>query len=203
MLGTFRMLGTLRERLRRCPNLQSVFECALNGSLELSGAWAGNVQLMNWKAGYLEIMAQYGFHAEFLNFFGRVKMEDGTACARALRNHQSIIIEDVTVDQDFTACLEIARRAGIRAVQSTPLVSSSGALVGIASTHFQMPHRPTDLQMRALQEAAQVTADAIIQFRARACIWSPSNSLSSVVESRKAIARAELLLGRGRDSRIG
>jgi hypothetical protein len=53
-------------------------------------------------------------------------------------------------------------------VQSTPLVSSSGALVGIVSTLFPTPHRPTDIQIRAAREAAQLAANAIILFRARA-----------------------------------
>jgi hypothetical protein len=48
----------------------------LDRSLDLSRAGFGNIQLMNWRAGYLEIKAQRGFQDEFLNFFERVKLED-------------------------------------------------------------------------------------------------------------------------------
>jgi GAF domain-containing protein len=92
---------------------------------------------------------------------------DGSAGARALRNPDSVVIQDIVVDQQFAPCLDIGRRAGIRGLQSTPLVSSSRALLGIVSKHFPTPHHPTDIQIRATKEAAQA-ADAIIRFRARA-----------------------------------
>jgi GAF domain-containing protein len=102
----------------------------------------GNVQLMNWKAGYLEIKAQSGFGDEFLNFFKQVYLADVSACARALRKRSSIVIEDITTDRQFVPCCEILMRAGVRAVQSTPMISSSGALMGILSTHLPILHRP-------------------------------------------------------------
>lgn len=99
---------------------------------------------------------------DFLNFFKRVYVDDVSACARALRKRSSIIIDDVTADQQFTPCRDILAQAGVRAVQSTPMVSSSGALIGILSTHFPTPHRPTDIEMRNLRHAAHLAADAFI-----------------------------------------
>ena len=212
------MLQSIAKQLHRCADMQSVLNCVLDRSIELSDAGFGNIQLMDWKAGYLEIKAQRGFREEFMNFFERVKLEGSSACARALRTRESVVIEDIIVDRQFAPCLEIARRAGIRAVQSTPLVSSSGALVGILSTHFPIQHRPTDIQMRALKEAARLAADAIIRLRARTRTidLDPANqpnrwfdpvddrlftSQSLLTESREAIVRAETLLAR--DARIG
>src|SRR5262249_11711558 len=173
-----------------------------NQGLELTNTGFGNVQLMDWRSGYLEIKAQHGFREEFMNFFKRVKLEDGSACARALRTRDSVVIEDIVVDQQFAPCLEIARRAGIRSVQSTPLISSSGALVGILSTHFPMQHQPTDIQMRAIKEAARLAANAIIHLR----VGAGSNAVLDarllasrdlLIESRRAIAFAETLLATG------
>jgi len=135
------------EPLRRCFNVQFVLDYVLDRTLSIHDTRLGNVQLMNWNAGHLEIAAQRGFHDEFLNFFERVKIEDASACARALRNRGSVIIDDVLSDERFAPCCSVLRRAGISAVQSTPLVSSSGALVGMLSTHFSAPHRPTEAQM--------------------------------------------------------
>jgi two-component system, sensor histidine kinase len=115
----------------------------LNRGLEICQSSFDNVQLMNWPAGYLEIKAQHGFQDEFLNFFERVTLSDASACARALRNRQSIIVEDVMIDQQFAPYREIVSRAGIRAVQSTPLLSSEGSLVGIISIHFSTNLDPT------------------------------------------------------------
>jgi GAF domain-containing protein len=132
------MWSPIFAMLQTCADVQSVLSCALDCSLEVSDTRFGNAQLMDWKSGYLEIKVQRGFQSEFLNFFERVKVEEGSACARASRNRDVIIIDDIMVDRQFSPYTEIARRAGVRAVQSVPLVSSSGALVGVLSTHFTM-----------------------------------------------------------------
>jgi hypothetical protein len=93
--------------------------------------------------------------SEFLNFFECVNFSDTSATAPALRNRQSIVIEDVMRDPQFGACCGIVRRAGIKGVQSTPLLSTNGALVGIPSTPFPSSHRPTGSQMLAVREAAR------------------------------------------------
>jgi GAF domain-containing protein len=193
------------EPLRRCVNVQSVLDYVLDRTLSIHDTRLGNVQLMNWNAGHLEIAAQRGFHDEFLNFFERVKIEDASACARALRNRGSVIIDDVLSDERFAPCCSVLRRAGISAVQSTPLVSSSGALVGMLSTHFSAPHRPTEAQMSVTMEAARLAANAIIRLRANArddrCLRSSAMAL--LQQSRQAIANADkLLTGKTGDGRL-
>jgi GAF domain-containing protein len=146
---------------------QSVLNLALAEGLRLSEAELGNIQLMDWDAGCLEIVSQHGFGDEFLTFFKKVTIGGGSACARALRGRQPIIIEDVMSDVAFASCRTIACSAGFRAVQSTPMVSSSGALIGMLSTHFPSPHRPSDATMAALKALAGTTANAIIRSRSR------------------------------------
>ncbi|HKD30408.1 MAG TPA: GAF domain-containing protein [Xanthobacteraceae bacterium] len=206
----------IAEGLRQCSSIRSVVNCLLDRVLQVSATGFGNIQLMNWKAGYLEIKAQRGFGDEFLNFFEHVELEDSSACARALRNRDSVVIEDIVADPQFSPCLDVMRRAGVRAVQSTPLVSSSGALVGILSTHFPMQHRPTDMQMRSMKEAGQLAANTIIRLRAgartadsvldvtdcppnRRCDEFHERLLTSkrlLIESREVMVRAEMLLAR-------
>jgi hypothetical protein len=105
------MLDSMTEQLRRCSDIKSTLDWLLGRTLELTGAGFGNVQIMDWKAGYLEIKAQRGFHEEFLNFFERVRFMDASACARALRDRDSVVIEDIVVDQRYAPCLEIVQRA--------------------------------------------------------------------------------------------
>ena len=102
---------------------------------------------------------------EFLTFFKKATIGGGSACARALRGRQPIIVEDVMSDVAFASCQTIACSTGFRAVQSTPMVSSSGAFVGVLSTHFPSPHKPSDMTMAALKALAGATANAIIRGR--------------------------------------
>jgi GAF domain-containing protein len=71
-------------------------------------------------------------------------------------------IEDVLRDLEYAPCRTIALASGYRAVQSTPLISSSGTFVGVLSRHFATPHRPPMEEMLALSELAESTANAII-----------------------------------------
>ena len=51
------------------------------------------------------------------------------------------------------------RRSGISAVQSTPLFSRTGALLGMLSTHWTQPYLPTDGELRAFDILARQAAD--------------------------------------------
>jgi signal transduction histidine kinase len=51
--------------------------------------------------------------------------------------------------------------SGIRAMQSTPLISRSGRLVGMISTHWRRPHRPSERELRLLDVLARQAADLI------------------------------------------
>jgi GAF domain-containing protein len=135
--------------------------------LNLSGTARGNIQLMDWELGQLTIAAHRGFDREFVGRFAGVRPCDGTACGRAIRDRCSIIIEDVLTDREFAPYRATAEEFGFRAVRSTPLISTSGALLGVISVHFPARHRPTDSETEATKLLAQLAANAIIRQRAQ------------------------------------
>jgi GAF domain-containing protein len=152
-------------RLFNCADLQSILDCVLDGGLELTDANLGNVKLVDQRQGYLTIAAQRGFHQEFLDFFHRANADDSLSiCGRALRERRAII-SDVMSDEEFAPWRSVAERAGFRSLQSTPIISSSGALFGILSTHFPSPHQPTEREMNAVRSLAKLAANAIVRVR--------------------------------------
>jgi hypothetical protein len=58
----------------------------------------------------------------------------------------------------------VAETAGFSSVQSTPLISSSGALFGIISTHGA--HPPTRQQLVKITTLARLTANELVRLRA-------------------------------------
>ena len=102
---------------------------------------------------------------DFLNHFSAVN-ESGAACGRALKRAERVIIEDVLTDPDFAPHRAIAASAGYRAVQSTPLFSRSGEPLGIVSTHFRQPHRPSERELRLTDLYARQAAELIERKRA-------------------------------------
>jgi PAS domain S-box-containing protein len=164
-LTAMNRLHQLSTRLLREAELLPLLEEVLNATIALQSADFGNLQLYNERTQTLEIVAQRGFGQDFLNHFSAVN-ESGAACGRALKRSERVIIEDVLTDPDFAPHRAIAASAGYRAVQSTPLFSRSGELLGIVSTHFRQPHRPSERELRLTDLYARQAAELIERKRA-------------------------------------
>jgi GAF domain-containing protein len=137
--------------LRDVSSLRRLLPRVLDGALWLMAADFGNIQLVDPVTGSLRIVTQYGFGPEFLDYFAVV--DDGhAACGRAAKECAQTVIADVAADPDFAPHRDVAAASGFRAVQSTPLADYAGHLIGVVSTHFRRPHRPsgTDLQVMEL-----------------------------------------------------
>jgi hypothetical protein len=62
------------------------------------------------------------------------------------------VVEDVTKSKIFNGqeSLQVLLASGVRAVQSTPLLSTTGTVLGMISTHFSQPHCPAERELRLL-----------------------------------------------------
>jgi PAS domain S-box-containing protein len=161
-LASITRLHELSTRLTAQSDLSSLLHEVLDTAMELQHADFGNIQLYNEENSSLEIVAQRGFQKEFLDYFRSVDASKGSACGLALRNRARVIIEDIDLDPDFAPHLGIAASSGFRAVQSTPLFDRrSGEPVGMLSTHFRKPHRPSERELRMTDLYASQAADVI------------------------------------------
>jgi C4-dicarboxylate-specific signal transduction histidine kinase len=153
-------LHELSTRLLEINELQPLLEEILDAAIAFQNADFGNIQLLNPKTQALEIVAQRGFHRDFLEYFASVR-EPASACGRALQFRKRVIIEDVNTDPAFARHRGIAASSGFRAVQSTPLFNRSGEFLGMLSTHFRRPHRPPSRDLRFTDLCAAHAADVI------------------------------------------
>jgi GAF domain-containing protein len=84
----------------------------------------------------LRLLASHGFDSATVEAFEWVSTDTGTVCAEALRTGRRVIVPDIEMCHFIGATAhEGLRKSGIRAVQSTPLISRSGRLVGMISNH--------------------------------------------------------------------
>jgi signal transduction histidine kinase len=158
-------LHEFSTRLWAIADLPALLEEVLTATIEIQEADFGNLQLYNPELHALEIAAQRGFNAEFLEYFALVE-HSSAACGRAMQMRSRIIIEDVQTDPLFAPHRHIALSAGFRAVQSTPLFSQGGEILGMISTHFKNPHRPPDRELRLTDLYARQAAEIIERKRA-------------------------------------
>jgi PAS domain S-box-containing protein len=100
-----------------------------------------------------------------------------------LRSRKRIVIEDVETDPACAALRSIARAAGYRAVQSTPLVSRDGALLGVLSTHFRSPHRPSQQDLQGLDLYVRQAADFIERCKADEALRKSEATVRALLET--------------------
>jgi len=151
------MLAHMTRRLVQNSTFDGVIQTILDDVIALLGAEYGNVQLPIGDE--LAIAAQRGLSTDFLKVFRRVKKDDSSACGRAFRERVSVIIPDIEKDAAFAAFRQDANNAGFQAVQSTPLATVDGKLLGVVSTHFANPHEPTPIEMETMTQYGSVAAE--------------------------------------------
>ena len=122
------------------PSISELLASVINAS----AADFGNIQLFDSKSGELRIVAQHGFGREFLEYFDAVHCDHPCVCSTAMNRLSRVVVTDVVTDPLFSSeSRDVLLRADVRAVLSTPLVDASGRLVGMVSTHYTHPGRPT------------------------------------------------------------
>ncbi|MDB5542520.1 MAG: histidine kinase [Devosia sp.] len=143
-------------------DLRSVLMEVLDAIMELQQADFGDIQLYDEAAATLTIVAHRGLDPAFLGHFKTIDAGDGSAWGLALRSGHHIVIEDATVDPTFEPHHSIAASTGSRGLQSTPLYDrNSGKPIGILSTRFRQPYRPTERDLRLTGLFARQAADVI------------------------------------------
>jgi PAS domain S-box-containing protein len=159
-LSAMTHLHELGSRLVATSELQPLLQEALDTSIGFLGADFGTIQLYNPETSALEIAVQHGFDQAFLDYFSRVD-DDHTACGRAVRYGERVVIEDLELDAGFAPHRTIAAASGFRAVQSTPLRNYAGELLGMFSTHFRQPHQFSERELRLTDLYARQATEMI------------------------------------------
>src|SRR5262249_40661123 len=150
-------LNQLSNRLvREGSDFDRNLNIIVDTAIAITKADKGNLQLLDPTTDVLTIAAQRGFEAPFLNFFSAVR-DDASACAAAMRSSERVIVEDVRGSEIFAGqpSKEVLIDAGVCAVISTPLIATSGNVLGVISTHFAKPHRPPERELHLVHLLAR------------------------------------------------
>ncbi len=113
--------------------------------------------------GELRLLAFRGFDPQAAKFWEWVRADSESTCGEALRTQHRAIAADVEECVYMAGSQDLATylNTGIHAVQSTPLISRSGKLLGMISTHWKQPYEPSDRDLRLLDILARIAADLI------------------------------------------
>ena len=159
-LADLRRLHAMSVRLWTTTEMRPIAEDVLRTAAAVEGTEMGILSLADAEGDLLRVEAALGLDSAFLDHVAAVPAGRG-ACGACWRDRRRVVVEDVESDTVAETEIEALRRAGIRAVHCTPLVTRSGKAVGVISLYFRAPHHPPDRAMHFADLCARQAADAI------------------------------------------
>jgi GAF domain-containing protein len=159
----------------------ALYRRILDAAAALMQSHFASMQMFDSDRGELRLLAYKGFSPSAAADWEWVGPRSSTSCAVALRTCERTIVSDVETC-DFmagTADLATYRGLGIRAMQTTPLTSRGGGLIGMISTHWRKPHEPGGRESRLLDVLARQAADLIERTQAGALLREREARLSA------------------------
>lgn len=199
-LADLELLHSISTLLIGEQKLEALYEKIVDAAVTITGSQFGTMQQLctssdnDGAAGGLKLLCSHHLPSDAVVFWQWVSPTALSSCALALRQGQRAIIPDYELWADIagTPELEAFRRTGIRAAQTTPLISRNGALLGMISTHWNQPHDPSVRDLRLLDLLARQAADLLERTLSEEALRHLNDTLEQRVQERtQALMAAE------------
>jgi PAS domain S-box-containing protein len=180
-LAATHLLQTISTELNPASDVEALNEKFLDAAVAIMRSDFASMQMFHPERGELRLLGYRGFNPTAAAFWEWVRPGSGSTCGVALATGKRSIVSDIERCRFMvgTDDLDTYRQTGIRAVQSTPLVSRAGQLIGMISTHWRSPHEPSECDLRHLDLLARQATDLIERTKSELA----SQHLAAIVDS--------------------
>ena len=165
----------------------TVFNRLLQTSMNLMESDFASLQLYDPHSQTLRLIANKNFDPRSAEYWKTVSASSGSVCGEALRTGSRITISDIESEAFARKELSIFRYSGIRAVQSTPLISRLGNLVGMLNTQWKTTRRFTQDDFKYFDLLARQVADLFEQRTAQKRIEENERRYRLLAEATTAV----------------
>jgi PAS domain S-box-containing protein len=190
-LADTKLLQALSGEMIHQEHVETLYDKILDAAVSIMRSDFASMQMLYpergtpGSGGELRLIAFRGFNPQAAKFWEWVRPTATCSCGRALSTGQRCVVGDIETcawmaDSDNLATY---RDTGIRAVQSTPLVSRGGRLLGMISTHWRTPHEPAERDLRLLDVLARQAADLIERSQAEAQLRASEDRFRSLLKA--------------------
>jgi signal transduction histidine kinase len=164
-LADTKLLQTISAELSVEREPTALYEKLADAAATIMRSDFSSLQMLHTERGHgeLRLLSSRGFTDEAKHFWHWVRPDSRSTCSAALRSGARVIVPDVERSELMAGSDDLAtcRATGIRAVQTTPLISRDGVMVGMISTHWRQPYEPGERDLRLLDILARQAADLI------------------------------------------
>ena len=174
-------LQDVATQLINALGTEALYERILDAATSIMNSDFASIQMFYPDRGALRLLSHRGYNDDSVRRWRWVYPGTRSTYGEALRTGQRVAVEDVRVC-DFISDpddLEEYLGEGIHAGQTTPLVSRSGTLLGMVSTHWREPHKMSATEFTALDILARMAADLIERSRAEERLRASEERLRS------------------------
>lgn len=174
-------LQEISTRFVQQKDLNSLLNEIVGAAIDITHADMGSIQLLINSE--LKIVASRGFDQDILDYFNTVPKSQA-ACGTALVKGERVIIEDVTKSPIFSGeVMEKILAAGIRSVQSTPLIGRAGQILGMFCTQYRANRVPSERDLNLLDMLARQAADLIERMQAEETLRDREKKFHQIADS--------------------
>ena len=159
-LRNTQILQELSTRLIYEDNIQVFYDEIAAAAVALVESDGGCFQILDEATQELILIATKGLEARISKYFYRVNANCNSSCGVALSAGRRTFVNFDSND-NLDGLLQILLEEGFLCAQSTPLVSRSGQLLGMVSTHWRKHHQPSERELRFLDLLARQAADLL------------------------------------------
>jgi PAS domain S-box-containing protein len=154
-----RRLHEMSLRLSATRDLGFILEETLRTAAAIEETDLGLLSLYDPETNDLTVAASIGLDEDFFRSGSFKTIQAAYRLSFAQRRR--VVIEDCETDPASDPLFDALRAGGIRSVHNTPLVTRSGEIVGILSTHFRKPYQPTERVKRLVDLCAYQAVEFI------------------------------------------
>jgi len=126
------------------------------------GSDMGSFYWLNREKGVLEPYVTLNLPPEYLAGCPTVALGD-QCCGRAALHKLPWIVEDMWTDPLFSTAAEAAKKSGIRAALSMPVLDANGECLGSLAAHFRAPFKPNLYQLERQSLFAKLIGFALVK----------------------------------------
>jgi two-component sensor histidine kinase len=162
-LADMQVLQRISGELVREQDPQRLFQTIVEAAALLMRSEAALMQEYDPQTQRLKLLAWRGLHPDAAAYWQWISVPRRTKWASTMRTGKRIVVADADRSTLPPKEKEMILLCGLRGVQSTPLISHSGRIVGALSTQWSHAHKPGAAAYRAFDVLARWAADLLVR----------------------------------------
>lgn len=151
-LAGIQKIQAISKQLIQAEHIGLLYDQIVLAAIDFMDADAASIQMLHSESSKLQLLSSKGFHPEAVKHLEWIQFDSETAGGTTIDSSTHSIVSDTKEKEHLS---------GIKAMQSTPLFSRDGKLVGVLSAYWKKVHEPLKKEMILLDILARQAADAI------------------------------------------